>query len=158
MHAFRLDIVRRLVAAFLVAALGATLVPAVGAQGATPTLDAVLDDAEAFEAALEAARDADAGSDRLAVFAEAYAAAVGDVSAEALAHLLGQSSLSGVLPPVHDEAVAAAKVAGPTASSAAAPLAAVASADLPVVELALGGEEALPARRAAAPSSRPRAP
>lgn len=158
MRTFRLDSLRRLVAAILVAALGATLVPVVGAQGGTPTLDRVLDDAEAFEAALEAARDADAGSDPLVVFAEAYAAAVGDVSAEALAHLLGQSSLSGVLPPVHDEAVAAAKVAGPTGSSAAAPLAVAGGAVLPVVDLAVGGEEALPALRAVAPSSRPRAP
>ncbi|WP_420453951.1 hypothetical protein [Rubrivirga sp.] len=156
MRTLRLDTVRRLVAATLVAALGTSLVPAVGAQAGPPSLSAVLDDAQAFEAALEAAHAADDGADPLVVFAEAYAAAVGDVSAEALAHLLGQSSLSGVLPPAHDEALATSKVTTLTASAAVA-LDAPTSAPL-AATLATGPEAEAPALRALAPSSRPRAP
>ena len=154
----RLDTLRRLVAATLVAALGLPLVPVVGAQGGGPSLSVVLNDAEAFEQALAAAHAAVPGDDPLLVFAEAYAAAVGDVSVEALVHLLGQSSMSGVLPPAHDEAVAASKTAGPPATSAAALVAAVAVAVPAAPVGAASGEEALPASRPLAPSSRPRAP
>ncbi len=155
MRPLRLAPVRRLVAAILVAALGAGLVPAVGAQ-ATPSLSAVLDDAEAFDAALVAAHAADAGADPLVVFAEVYAAAVGDVSAEALAHMLGQSSLTGVVPPAHDEALATSKV---TTLAASATVADRAPAPAPLAAVpALGAEAEAPALRALAPSSRPRAP
>ena len=141
----------------LVAALGLSLVPAVGAQGA-PSLSSVLDDADAFDQALAAARDADAGSDPIVVFAEVYAAAVGDVSVEALVHLLGQSSMSGVLPPVHDETVAASKAAGPPATSAAA-LFGLADVVVPTSPVdAASGDVAWPPLRRLAPASRPRAP
>ena len=158
MRLYRLDIVRRLVAVLLVAALGLPLVPAVGAQGGTPSLSAVLDDAEAFEAALTAARAADVGSDPLQVFAETYAAAVGDASVEALVQLLGQSSLSGVLPPAHDEAVASAKLVGPPVTSAATLSApadlAIASVTTGVARLAYDGAD----RRPLASPAQPRAP
>ena len=157
MRTLRLDPVRRLVAAILVAALGTSLVPALSAQAGPPSLSAVLDDAEAFDAALDAAHAADDGADPLVVFAEAYAAAVGDVSAEALAHLLGQSSLSGVLPPAHDEALATAKVVTLVASAAVA-LDAPSTAPSPARSLAAGPDAEAPALRALAPSSRPRAP
>ena len=157
MRLLRLDTLRRLVAATLVAALWLPLVPAAGAQGGAPSLSAVLDDAEAFEEALAAAHAADSGADPLVVFAEAYAAAVGDVSVEALVHLLGQSSLSGILPPAHNEAVAASKAAGPPATSAA--VWAVADVVVPAAPVgAASGEEARPAPRPLAPSARPRAP
>lgn len=155
---YRLASVRRLVAAILVAALGLPLVPAVGAQGGAPSLVVVLDDAEAFDQALAAARAAAPGADPLVVFAEAYAAAVGDVSVEALVHLLGQSSMSGVLPPVHDEAFVASKLAAPASTSAAALWA---GADVLVPAGPLGDvaeAAAAPPPRPAAPSARPRAP
>lgn len=142
----------------LVAALGLPLVPAVGAQGGAPSLAVVIDDAEAFELALAAAHDAEAGADPLVVFAEAYAAAVGDVSVEALVHLLGQSSMSGVLPPAHDEAFVSSKLATPASTSAAA-LGAAVDVDAPaalVGEITEAADLAPP--RPLAPSSRPRAP
>lgn len=155
---YRLDNLRRLVATLLVAAMGLPLVPVVGAQGGTSSLTAVLDDAEAFEVALSAARAADAGVDPLLVFAETYAAEVGDVSVEALVHLLGQSSLSGVLPPAHDEAIASAKLVGPPATSAAT----LGGVGHPAASAALVGpaQDATdePPRRPLAPSARPRAP
>ncbi len=155
---YRLAFVRRLVAAILVASLGLPLVPAVGAQGGAPSLVVVLDDAEAFEQALAAARAAAPGSAPLAVFAETYADAVGDVSVEALVQMLGQSSLSGVLPPAHDEAVASSKLATPASASAVA-LSSGAALDAPatsVGDAAVADDDVPP--RPVAPSARPRAP
>ena len=158
MRPYRLDTVRRLVAAILVAALGLPLVPAVGAQGGAPSLVVVLDDADAFDQALVAARAAEPGADPLVVFAEAYAAAVGDVSVEALVHMLGQSSMSGVLPPAHDEAFVSSKLATPASTSAAALWAGtdVRTPAVPVGDIAEVDDDVPP--RPVAPSARPRAP
>jgi len=148
-------LVRRLVAAVLVASLGGTLVPAAGAQGAS--LGSVLDDQAAIELALQAARAADAGSDRVVVFAEAYAQAVDGVSAEAVLRLLGQPSMSGVVPPAAEEARATASATAGAAASLI-PYGTAAPAPSPLADALKVGPDGPPALRAAAPSTRPRAP
>lgn len=158
MHLLRLDTLRRLVAATLVAALGLSLVPAAGAHGGPPSLSAMLDDAEAFESALAAARAAEPGADPISVFAETYAAAVDGVSAEVLANLLGRASLSGILPPAHDEALATVKVQVPptTAATTTPGISASPVSQSAEVQFPAGGET--PTLRVQAPSTRPRAP
>lgn len=158
MHLLRLDTLRRLIAATLVAALGLSLVPAAGAHGGPPSLSAMLDDVDAFESALAAARAAEPGADPISVFAETYAAAVDGVSADVLAHLLGRASLSGILPPAHDEALATAKVQVPPTTSAAMPLAISEASVAPTAEMRLRAEGETPTLRVQAPSTRPRAP
>ncbi len=96
MRSFRLDTVRRLVAAIVLAALGTSLVPAVGAQARRRCRPSWTTPRRSRSRSRP--RVTPSGADPLVVFAEAYAAVVGDVSAEALVQLLGPSSLAGVPP------------------------------------------------------------
>lgn len=158
MHLLRLDALRRFLAATLVVALGLSVVPTASAYGATPSLSSMLDDAEAFETALAAAHAAAPGDDPLAVFAETYAASVDGVSADALAHLLGRSSLTGILPPVHDDALATSKVqVPPTVASAVVWLGTTPAPTAGLTEASATRVETAPLR-IKAPSARPRAP
>ena len=104
MRPFRSLLLRRLVATALVAAVGVSLAPAAAAQsGRLATLRGVLNDARAFEAGLEAARQADVAP--LVAFAHAYAAQSQDgTTAAAVAQLIGAEALTGVVPPAPDRA------------------------------------------------------
>ncbi|WP_412063211.1 hypothetical protein [Rubrivirga sp. IMCC45206] len=152
MRPLRSALLRRLVVAALAVALGLPLAPS---AAASPAL-AVLDDSEAFDRALAAARAAEPGTDPVDVFAQVYADAVDGVSAEAVAHLLGAPSLSGVAPVTPAEALAKAQPA-PSPSPASV-------AGEPVAEARLTDQSRVPARvldlpvRRSAPSLQPRAP
>ena len=104
MRAFRSVLLRRLVAAVLLAGLGAPLAPTASAQ----SVETVLDDERAFDLALRAAWAADA--DPIRAFAHAYAEATdGAVTAEVVERVLGAASMSGVPPAVADETFAHTK-------------------------------------------------
>lgn len=152
---FRFAKTRRLVAALLVAAFGVSLAPPAVAQPGS-RLEAVLDDVEAFEAALDAARAS--SGDPAVAFAESYAAAVGDVSPDVILRLLDGSSMSAVPPPARDAVASASKLAGPTAPAAGLP-ATAGPATVAGLEAPAEPASALrPPLRRLAPSARPRAP
>lgn len=145
-------LLRRLVVAALAVALGLPLAPS---ASASPAL-AVLDDSEAFERALAAARAAEPGTDPLDVFAQVYADAVDGVTAEAVAHLLGAPSLSGVPPVAPTEALAKAQPA-PSPSPASVMGERTDAVRFLASRRAPARTVDLPVRRSA-PSLRPRAP
>ncbi len=104
MRPFRSTLLLRAVALAVMAGVGVSMVPAASAEsGRLATLRGVLDDTQAFDAALQAARAAESAP--LAAFAHAYAAEADDgTTAAAIAQLLGAESFSGVLPPAPDRA------------------------------------------------------
>ena len=106
---------RRAVAAVLAVGVAVPMVPtADAADERLASFRGMLDDADAFQTALDAARGADAP---LAAFALAYAEASEDsLTAAAVARLLTADTMSGVLPPAPDRAVAGPETA-PTTSS-----------------------------------------
>ena len=156
---FRSRLVCRALALVLASAFGLTAAAPAGARTArAETLRTVLDDVRAVDAAWAAARDAPS-ADRRAAFAAAYAEAAADgTTAEAVERLLSADSMSGVLPPAVERAVAQA--AGPSpapslcamllpgSSPLAAPVAVRPGAER--ADVASAGERA--------PNGRPRAP
>lgn len=139
MRLFRQPVILRVVAAVLAVAVGLTLAPTASADARAEAVRAVLDDKDAFEAALTAARASD---DPVMAFAEAYAEATdGAVSAEAVARILDGASMSGLAPVPPTDRVVRAPAAGPMASAFPVALAVDASvlADLPGTIVA-GGE------------------
>ena len=158
MRPFRSLLLRRLVATALVAAVGASLAPAAAAQsGRLATLRGVLDDAQAFEAGLDAARQAESAP--LAAFAEAYAAESEDgTTAAAIVQLLGADALTGVLPPAPDRASPAPDVVTSAASASLGVLAgnarpSASAASAPPVSEPLAGD-----RHQRGTTAQPRAP
>lgn len=95
----------RCITALLVVGVVSTLAPAAVARDArAEALRALLDDAAAFEVALEASRGAAAGEDPVDVFVTAYVEeAGGDVDADVINHLLDGQSF-GWMPPVGRDA------------------------------------------------------
>ncbi|WP_412067676.1 hypothetical protein [Rubrivirga sp. IMCC43871] len=152
MRPLRSALLRRLVVAALAVALGLPLAPS---AAASPAL-AVLDDSEAFDRALAAAKAAEPGTDPVAVFAQVYADAVDGVSAEAVAHLLGAPSLSGVVPVAPSEALAKAQPA-PSPSPASVTGERVAEVRSSASNRVSARTLDLPVRRSA-PPLQPRAP
>ena len=75
-----------------------------------------------------------------------------------LAHLLGRASLSGILPPAHDEALATVKVQVPPTTSATTTPAISASPASQLAETLFPADGETPTLRVQAPSTRPRAP
>ena len=147
----------RLLSALVAVGVALTLAPTAVAGGRVDAVRAVLDDAGAFEAALEAAHQSD---DPVATFAQAYADATdGAVTVEAVVRLLGSASMTGVSPVPTDEARARAAVAGPAPS--ASPATAF-SRPAPVLEDAPGpvaaGPDGLEDGRRAASPLKPRGP
>ncbi len=106
MRPFRSRLLLRTVAALLVAGVGTTLAPAAVARDAREdALRSLLNDEEAFEAALDAARRTAEGADPRAVFVDAYVAATdGQVAAEVVEYLLDGESLGLVAPALPDDA------------------------------------------------------
>lgn len=160
MRLFRSPLLLRLVATVLVAGVASTLAPSAVARDArSVSLRVLLDDADAFETALDAAWNAAPGEDAVAVFASVYAEAVGDgLTAEAVYDLLDGQALGLVAPPAPDDAAFSAPpaLAGPGAVHAVLP-ASGASVSLPAADLAVPEAAVLPSRPEAA-AHQPRAP
>lgn len=158
MRPFRSILLRRLVASALALAIGVSLAPVAAAQsGRLATLRGVLEDAHAFEAALDAARTAESAP--LVAFAQAYAAESDDgTTVDAIVQLLGADALSGVLPPAPDRATPAPEAATSAASASVGVLAGSA-APLRLTNLGAAHTAAAPASvRVTGTSARPRAP
>ena len=158
MGPFRSRLVCRVLVLALAGALGLTAAAPASARGPrAETLRAVLGDAEAVEAALDAVRDVPAAG-RLAAFADAYARTADDgTTAEAVERLLGADSMSGVAPVVTQRAVA-----GPSATPAPALGVAADSRGHalvpPTTSTARADRQRMAPPRPEAPPSRPRAP
>ena len=157
MRPFRSLLLRRVVAAVLVAAVAMPLASTAGASARrTDALQGVLDDATAFDAALRAARAAHA--DPLGAFADAYEqASGGGISAEAIERLLGADSMSGVLPVAAQRAWVSAQATSPAGAGAATLPDPARLVPLPLASAAPDGPAERPLR-AVAPASQPRAP
>ncbi len=121
MRPFRSQLLLRIVATFVVVGVGLTLAPAAVARDAREdALRSLLNDVEAFEMALDAARHAQ-DADPRAVFVEAYVAATdGEVAVETIEHLLAGASLGLVAPVLPDEAFVPTPPAAPTPPSGSA--------------------------------------
>lgn len=160
MRPFRSPALLRLVALLLVSGVASTLAPSAVARDARAvSLRALLDDASAFETALDAARAAPAGEDPAAVFSSVYAEAVGGgLTAEAVYDLLDGETLGLVAPPVPDEAAFSAPpaLAGPGALHAVVPAEGVPVVIPPTAFDA--ADEAAPVSRPEASAHRARAP
>ncbi len=158
MRPFRSLLLRRLVATALVAAVGVSLAPAASAQsGRLATLRGVLNDAQAFEAGMDAARRAESAP--LLAFAHAYAAESQDgTTAAAVAQLLGADALRGVLPPAPDRASPAPEAATTGASAALGVLAGNASCLGTTRPRPTAPEPVAADRRACGATAQPRAP
>ncbi len=159
MRPFRSRSVCRVLVLALAGALGLTAAaPASARAPRAETLRAVLGDAEAVEAALDAVRHVPSGG-RLAAFAHAYALTADDgTTAEAVEQLLGADSMSGVVPVVTQRAVA-----GPASSTPASALGVAAfphrhAAPAPTASAARADRQRAAAPRPVATPSRPRAP
>ena len=113
MRPLRHPLVLRALALVLLAGTCSALVPAASARDArTDALRSLLDDGEAFEAALQAAQTSD--TDAAETFAAVYAEAAGHaVSAEAIRQLLGGQGVGAVALVLSDLAF----VPTPTAST-----------------------------------------
>ena len=158
MRPFRSRFVCRVLALALAGALGLTsAAPAVARATGSQSLRAVLDDGQAIDAALAAARDVPP-ADRRAAFAEVYAHAADDgTTAESVERLLGADSMSGVLPVAVERAVASASSPAPPALGVAA-LFATSGLAVPMERVAHADRQRTVSLRDVAPDSRPRAP
>ncbi|MEM0961374.1 MAG: hypothetical protein AAGK21_02380 [Bacteroidota bacterium] len=157
MHLLRQPTLRRFVAALLAVAAGATVVPTAQADARTTAVRSVLDDDEAFESALAAARSSD---DPIAAFAEAYSEAVDEaVSAEAIARLIGAASFSGVAPVTVEDTRIRVLATGSGSSSPLASVVGAAASPPPSGGLVSTQDECASWRTPdAGPSAQPRGP
>ena len=120
MRPLRHPLVLRALALVLLAGTGAACVPTAEARDArADALRSFLDDADAVEHALRAARASE--GDAAAAFADAYAEAAGEaVSAEAVRQLLRGQGVGSVAPVLPDHSFVPAPPAGPLVSASAA--------------------------------------
>lgn len=123
MHPLRSRLVLRCVASLLLVGVAATLAPTASARDARADAFALLNDGAAFDAALAASAQADAGQDPLDVFVQTYVAeAGGGVSADVVYRLLDGPTLGHVAPPARPVAFVPAPPLGPTPAPGAAVL------------------------------------
>lgn len=160
MRTFRSPALLRLATALAVVGVASTLAPSAVARDARAvSLRVLLDDAEAFAVALDAARAASGEEDPVRVFAEAYAEAVGQgLTADTVYDLLDGEALGLTAPAAPDEASVSVPpiLAGPGSVYGVLP-ASRAAAGLPATSAA-AAEAALLTSRPEAVFHRPRAP